>query len=95
MQNNQEILSFISHVFFSNLAKLHAMHHNWRYIYMVTRSHTQLKQDDITEDLSICDSSEPNLKNFCCKRRRKPQRTMLRGDTHMMSTFGGEGAGGG
>ena len=56
---------------------------------MVTRSHTQLKQDDITEDLSICDSSEPNLKNFCGKRRRKPQRTMLRGDTHMMSTFGG------
>ena len=45
---------------------------------MVTRNYTQLKEDKITEDLSICDSSEPNLKNFCGKRRRKPRRTMFR-----------------
>ena len=31
---------------------------------MATRCHTQLKEDEITEDLSVCDSSEPNLKNF-------------------------------
>ena len=31
---------------------------------MVTRSHTQLKEDEITEDLSVCDISEPTLKNF-------------------------------
>ena len=45
---------------------------------MVTRNYTQLKEVKITEDLSICDSSEPNLKNFCGKRRRKPRRTMFR-----------------
>ena len=45
---------------------------------MVTQSHTQLKEDEITEDLSVCDSSEPNLKNHCGKPRQKPQRTMLR-----------------
>ena len=28
---------------------------------MVTRSHTQLKEDQITEDLSVCHSSEPKL----------------------------------
>ena len=58
--------------------KLHTMRHKWRFIYMDTRSHTQLKEDEITEDLSVCDSSEPNLKDFCGKRRRKPRRTMLR-----------------
>ena len=34
---------------------------------MVTRSHTQLKENEITEDKSVCDSSQssqPNLKNF-------------------------------
>ena len=45
---------------------------------MVTRSYTQLKEDEITEDLSVCDSSELNLKIFCGKRRRKPRRTMFR-----------------
>ena len=45
---------------------------------MATRCHTQLKEDEITEDLSVCDSSDPNLKDFCGKRRRKPRRTMLR-----------------
>ena len=55
--------------------KLHAMCHKWRLIYMVTRIHTQLKED---EDLSVCDSSEPNLNNFWGKWRQKPQRTMLR-----------------
>ena len=34
---------------------------------MVTRSHTQLKEDGITEDLYVCDSSETNLKNLCDK----------------------------
>ena len=58
--------------------KLRAMRHTRRFIYKVTRCHTQLKGDEITEDLSVCDSSEPNLKNFCGKRRRKPRRTMLR-----------------
>ena len=42
------------------------MCHKWRFIYMVTRSNAQLKEDEITEDLSVCDSSEPNLNNFCC-----------------------------
>ena len=55
--------------------KLHAMCHKWRLIYMVTQIHTQLKED---EDLSVCDSSEPNLNNFWGKWRQKPQRTMLR-----------------
>ena len=32
---------------------------------MVTQNHTQLEKDKITDDLSVCDSSEPNLKNFC------------------------------
>ena len=36
---------------------------------MVTRSHTQLKADKITRDLSVCDSSETKLKNFGGKRR--------------------------
>ena len=36
------------------------------HIHMVTRSHTQF---EITDDLSVCDSSEPNLKNFCGKQR--------------------------
>ena len=27
---------------------------------------------------SVCDSSQPNLKNFCGKQRRKPRRTILR-----------------
>ena len=31
---------------------------------MVTRSHTQLQEHKITEDLIACDSNEPNLKNF-------------------------------
>ena len=30
----------------------------WRFIYIVTRSHTQLKEDEITENLSVCDSSD-------------------------------------
>ena len=45
---------------------------------MVTRSHTQLKEDEITEDLSVCDISEPTLKNFCGKRRPKPRRTVIK-----------------
>ena len=32
---------------------------------MVARNHAQLKEDEITEDLSECDSSKPNLKIFC------------------------------
>ena len=36
------------------------------------------KGDQITEDLSARDSNEPNVRFFCGKRRRKPQRTKLR-----------------
>ena len=39
--------------------KLLVMRQKWRFICMVTRSHT--------EYLSICDISEPDLKNFCGK----------------------------
>ena len=34
---------------------------------MVTRSHAQLKDDEITEDLSVRHSCETNLKNFSKK----------------------------
>ena len=43
------------------------MYQKWRFIHIITRS--QLKEDEITEDLSVCDSSEPNLKNICGKQR--------------------------
>ena len=32
---------------------------------MVTGTHPQLQRDEITDDLSACDSSKQNLKNFC------------------------------
>ena len=35
---------------------------------MVTQSHTQLKEDKLQKNLSVCDSSGPNLNNFCGKR---------------------------
>ena len=38
---------------------------------MDTQSHAQLKEYEITKDLSVCDSSETNLKNFCDKRHAK------------------------
>ena len=37
---------------------LHAMHHKQRFVYMVTQRHTKLKEDEITEDLPVCDSSQ-------------------------------------
>lgn len=37
-------------------AKSRVMRQNWRYINMVTKS--QLKVDKITENLSVCDSSD-------------------------------------
>ena len=36
---------------------------------MVTQSHTQLKEDEITEDLLQCDNIVPNLKNFLCLKK--------------------------
>ena len=44
---------------------------------MVKRNHVQLKEGEIA-DLPVCDNNEPNLKNFCGKRRPKSQKTMLR-----------------
>ena len=44
---------------------------------MVTRSHTQLKEDEIKEDLSVYDISEPHLKNFCGKQTQEPEKPCL------------------
>ena len=35
-----------------------------------SHGHTKpyIKEDEITEDLTVCDSSEANLKNFCGKK---------------------------
>ena len=37
----------------------------WRFIHMVTQSHTLLKENEITEDLSGWDSSGSNLNTKC------------------------------
>ena len=39
-----------------------------RFIYMGTQSHTHLNEDDITEHLHLCDTSELNLKNVVEKK---------------------------
>ena len=43
---------------------------------MATGSYVQLNENDILEDVTLSDSSEPNLYNFGGKKRQKPRRTM-------------------
>ena len=45
-----------------------AIYRKLKLIYIVTQSHIQLKEDEITVELLVRDSSKPNLKNFSGKR---------------------------
>ena len=64
--------------FYIYFVKLHVMRDKWGFIYMTTGSYVQLKENDITGDVTVCDNSEPNLQNFGGKRRQKPRGTMSR-----------------
>ena len=52
-----------------------------RFIYMGTQSHTHLNEDDITEHLHLCDTSELNLK--CCGKKDMQQ---MHGRQHVETT---------
>ena len=66
-------------------AKSRVMRQNWRYINMVTKN--QLKVDKITENLSVCDSSETNLKNFCGKRHEANAQKMKVMENYAATTW--------
>ena len=72
----------VSRVLYNNLMKASQDASKWRFINMGTRSQTQLKGDEITEDLSVCNSSGPRM--FVVKDmqqmhgRRMPRKTVPR-----------------